>query len=325
MTENNIIIYHAGRSESKFLMFGKKNLILLQKLLYYRKELVYFGEAKRRKTPIMAELQFKPTNDVLFKMIFVKYPELLRRSVARMLNIAYENISKFEIRNTEMPPEEVGKKFCRLDINMAVDGRLVNLEVQVEDEHDYPERALYHWAREFSSSLPAGKEGEYIKLPKTIVISILAFQQFDCEGYYSEFRPLEVTRGELLTDKQCLMFFELPKIPSEFDEGDELKWWLSFFNAKTEEDMAKILEKGGPIMAQAVEAYRHVSATEEFRQLERLRENTRHNEASALGYARREGRQEGRQEGRREGELNILALWEKGLSLAEAKELLGIK
>jgi hypothetical protein len=26
-------------------------------------------------------------------------------------------------------------------------------------------------------------------------------------------------------------------------------------------------------------AYRHVSATEEFRQLERLRENTRHNEA----------------------------------------------
>jgi predicted transposase/invertase (TIGR01784 family) len=29
--------------------------------------------------------------------------------------------------------------------------------------------------------------------------------------------------------------------------------------------------------------------TEEFRQLERLRENTRHNEASALGNARREG------------------------------------
>jgi hypothetical protein len=47
--------------------------------------------------------------------------------------------------------------------------------------------------------------------------------------------------------------------------------------------MAKIQEKGGPIMAQAVEAYRHVSATEEFRELERLREKTRRNEASALG------------------------------------------
>jgi hypothetical protein len=86
----------------------------------------------------MAELQFKPTNDVLFKMIFVQHTELLRRTVARMLNIADENIGKFEIRNTEMPPEEVGKKFCRLDINMTVGGRLVDLEVQVKDEHDYP-------------------------------------------------------------------------------------------------------------------------------------------------------------------------------------------
>jgi predicted transposase/invertase (TIGR01784 family) len=236
----------------------------------------------------MAELQYKPTNDVLFKMIFVKYPELLRRSVANMLNIAYEDIGKFEIRNTEMPPAELGKKFCRLDINMAVDGRQVNLEVQVENEHDYVERSLFNWALAFSSSLPAGKEGEYAKLPETIVISILAFPLFKCEEYYSEFRPIEVTRGERLTDKQCLMYFELPKIPSEFDEGDELKWWLSFFGAKTEEDMAKILEKGGPIMAQAVEAYRHISATEEFRELERLRMKTMRNEASALGRARRE-------------------------------------
>jgi predicted transposase YdaD len=53
-------------------------------------------------------------------------------------------------------------------------------------------------------------------------------------------------------------------------------------------------------MAQAVEAYRHVSAAEEFRQLERLRENTRRNEASALGHARREGMREGIREGMRD-------------------------
>jgi predicted transposase/invertase (TIGR01784 family) len=103
----------------------------------------------------MTELQYKPTNDVLFKMFFVKYPDLLKRSVANMLDIPYGNINQFHIRNTEIPPEELGKKFCRLDINMAVDGRLVNLEVQVEDEHDYPERSLYLWARDFSSSRAA--------------------------------------------------------------------------------------------------------------------------------------------------------------------------
>jgi hypothetical protein len=43
-------------------------------------------------------------------------------------------------------------------------------------------------------------------------------------------------------------------------------------------------------MEQAIGAYRSVSATKEFRELERLRELARHNEASALANARREER-----------------------------------
>ena len=42
-------------------------------------------------------------------------------------------------------------------------------------------------------------------------------------------------------------------------------------------------------MEQAIGAYRTVTATDEFKELERLRSRARHNEASALGHARREG------------------------------------
>ncbi|MDR2733828.1 MAG: Rpn family recombination-promoting nuclease/putative transposase [Spirochaetota bacterium] len=31
---------------------------------------------------------------------------------------------------------------------MIVDGQRVDLEIQVKDEHDYPERSLYYWARQ---------------------------------------------------------------------------------------------------------------------------------------------------------------------------------
>jgi hypothetical protein len=64
-----------------------------------------------------------------------------------------------------------------------------------------------------------------------------------------------------------------------------LKLWLAFFKAETEEELSKIQSIGGEVMAQAVEAYRHVSATEEFIMLERMRSDTRHNEASALANA----------------------------------------
>ena len=76
--------------------------------------------------------KLKPTfkTDILFKLLFVKHPELLRRLIAHLLEIPFESISQFEIRNPEIPPDIIGKKFCRLDINMAVDGQNVNLEVQ---------------------------------------------------------------------------------------------------------------------------------------------------------------------------------------------------
>ena len=43
-------------------------------------------------------------------------------------------------------------------------------------------------------------------------------------------------------------------------------------------------------MKQAIGAYRQVTATDEFKELERLRSRARSNEASALGHARREER-----------------------------------
>ena len=51
-----------------------------------------------------------------------------------------------------------------------------------------------------------------------------------------------------------------------------------------------------PIMTQAIEAYRNVTATDEFKELERLRSRARHNEASALGNAERRGYRKGIEE-----------------------------
>ncbi|MCL1998228.1 MAG: Rpn family recombination-promoting nuclease/putative transposase, partial [Turicibacter sp.] len=84
-------------------------------------------------------------SDVLFKMLFVRNPDLLKRLVAVLLDIPLASIQEFYLTNTEMPPEEMGKKFCRLDINMIVDGKQVNLEIQVLDEGNYPERIMFHW------------------------------------------------------------------------------------------------------------------------------------------------------------------------------------
>jgi predicted transposase/invertase (TIGR01784 family) len=231
----------------------------------------------------VTKLKYTFMNDTLFKMLFVKYPSLLKRLVAELLGIRIESIGQFNITNPEMPPESMGDKFCRLDINMVVDGERVDLEIQVDDEGDYPERSLYYWAHEYSTALVEGKD--YKGIPRTVIISIVAFKMFDCKDYHSEYQALEVTRHTKLTDKQCLHYFELPKLPVVVNADDELKLWLMLFRAKTEEEMNKIEALGVPVMEEAIEAYRHITTTEEFKEMERLRSLARHNEASALRHA----------------------------------------
>jgi len=241
----------------------------------------------------VAKLEYTFKTDTLFKMLFVKHADLLKQLVSELLEIRLESISEFYITNPEMPPESLGDKFCRLDINMTVNGQRVDLELQVKNEGDYPSRTLFNWARLYSTALPAG--GDYIDLPRTVIISIINFNLFECEEYFSEFRALEVTRHTPLTDRMSLYFFELNKLPQEVTADNMRLLWLSLFRADTEEELAKIESMEVPAMEQAIQAYHQITADSEFREMERLREMARHNEASALRHARDEGKAEERE------------------------------
>ncbi|MCL2174769.1 MAG: Rpn family recombination-promoting nuclease/putative transposase [Treponema sp.] len=241
----------------------------------------------------MTKLEYTFKTDMLFKILFVKYPDLLKDLICELLQIPKESITQFDITNPEMPSEAIGEKFCRLDINMIVDGQRVSLEIQVQNEGDFPERILHQWARVYSNAIESG--GDYIKLPRTVIISIIDFPLLKCKEFHSEFRPLEVTRHEELTDKMTLHFFELPKIPNDINDKNMLLLWLSLFKAETKEEIERIRSMEVKVMEQAINAYYKITAESEFKEKVRLLEKARHNEASALRNARDEGRKEERQ------------------------------
>ena len=280
----------------------------------------------------MRKLEYTFKTDTLFKMLFVEHQHLLKKLVAVLMGIPVTSITQFDVQNPEIQPENLGDKFCRLDINMVVNGQRVDLEVQVCNEGDYIERVMFYWAKEFASALPAG--ASYAELPRTMILSILDFALFDCEAYQSFFQPMEVTRHTVMSDKMGFHFFELPKLPEEISGKDELLLWLALFNAETEEDLEQIKALEVPEMEQAINAYYKITASPEFREVERLREKARHDEAQALYHAkmvgRAEGRAEGREEGRAEGAFqNMIASIQNladnlGLSIEQAMAALSI-
>ncbi|MDR2619930.1 MAG: Rpn family recombination-promoting nuclease/putative transposase, partial [Propionibacteriaceae bacterium] len=175
----------------------------------------------------------------------------------------------------------------------------VNLEVQVVDEKNYRERSLFNWARQFSSALLAGHG--YVELPQVICINILEFSLFDWQEFRSEFRIFDTEHYEVLSDKFGIHFFELPKLPKTVNvNSSELVLLLALFHAKTEEELKHLNSLGVKSVTQLVESYRRVTVSEEFRDLERRRETTRHDLDNALSTARKEGREEGLQKGAQE-------------------------
>ena len=243
----------------------------------------------------MKKLEHPMTGDLLFKMYFVQYPDLLKNLISEVLGIKIEDMKEFTITNPEIPPDIIGKKFCVLDINLKVNGQLINLEVQVNVNEDFVVRTVYYWARLFSSTLPKG--GNYKDLPRVVIISILDSPSFKSNDYHSEYLLIEKTNHTVLTDKIDLLYFELSKIKSAIDKTNNLELWLRLFYAKTEEDLNKIEELEVPIMKEAVSAYRQVSESEKFQEMQRMYHKISMDEASALGYAEEKGRAEGKAEG----------------------------
>lgn len=227
--------------------------------------------------------------DIIFKRIFgdEKNEDIIAAFISSLLEIPRESIGKISIENVELTPEQLGQKFSRLDLKMDIDGRTVNIELQIQNEDDFNDRTLFYWARLYSESL---KESEpYSKLKRTICINIINFNHFTCPDYHSQFKVLETERYEVLTDKFSIHFFELKKIKSAA-KNKPMEDWLNLINAETEGDLMDIQKSTTiPEVQKTIVLLKNLSADEKIRQEAFYREKALHDEASAIEGAKQAG------------------------------------
>ena len=266
---------------------------------------------------MMKELEHTMTNDLLFKMVFLKNQNLLKHFISVVLGIDVKDIKDFIIINTELLPENLGDKFCKFDIHMTVNGKKICLEVQVRDEGDYRERTMFYLAKDFAAALAEG--GNYNEIPQVIIISIVDFILFEKEDFKSTYLLMDEDTHEVLSDKMKLKYYELKKLKDEINANEELKLWLKLFKAKTVEELKKLENTEVPFMREAVATFREVSKSKEFKEIERMRSKARHDEAQALFHAELKGMEKGRAEGIAEGIAEERARMEKLLAEKDAE------
>lgn len=265
--------------------------------------------------------------DIIFKKFFTENEDLLYSFVASMLDIPQNSISEIKITNPELPPETLSGKFSRLDLNMKVDDRLVNVEIQVKNDTDYRDRTLFYWAKLYSSELKSGED--YSELKQTITINIINFNMFGKSDYHTEIAAVIKDTGEVFSDKFCIHFFELKKVGKKPNPHNSRELWLQFINADSEEDYEMINKTSVPIMQKAVRVIYDMSEDTKIREAARLREKALHDEASALKNAEEIGLAKGEAiglaKGLAKGEANIIAkMRSSGMSESEIERILGM-
>jgi len=220
--------------------------------------------------------------------MFTENTDLLHDFLASTLEIPYDSIKNITIQNPELLPNTIDGKLSRMDIKMQVDYRVINIEMQINNEPDYSDRALYLWAMLYAGEIKRGNE--YDELKQSICINVINFNMFDCSEYHSHFTVMEKNRHEILTDKCGIHFFELKKIGKQANKENRKELWLQLINAETKEEFDMLAQTGVAPIQKAVYVLHQMSEDEKIKELAWQRKIAEHDEASRMKGAERRGR-----------------------------------
>ena len=198
------------------------------------------------------EVEFRLTNDCMFHVVFQKNPKALLGLCASLLHMHPEEIRSVEVLNPfEFKTMPTDKTFI-LDLKVLLnDNSIINFEVQVVDEADWPERSLTYACRTFDHL----KKGEsYLDVKP---VRHIGFLDYDLKGvtpeFYATYQLLNIKNHEIYTGKFALSVVNLNQIElaTEEDRKYGINHWARLFKATTWEAIKKMAQENEYISSAA--------------------------------------------------------------------------
>lgn len=260
------------------------------------------------------KIEYTLTNDYMFRAVFQKNQNALKGLLSALLDIPKTSIKEITILNPIILGETIDNKTCILDLHLRLNNNeLINIEMQVSDFDNWPERSITYLGRSFDQTKSGGN---YSDITTTIHIGILDFNlKHLTPEFYSEFRLMNVKNHEFYSDKFILRVLNLKTLEDDSikKEPAALYHWASLFKATTWEEI-KMLASKNPEFEDTLVTMQELSADEKIRLQCLARERYEWDLASATAKGRAEGKTEGRAEGEQHLAHLIQKLAEEGLN-----------
>ena len=262
------------------------------------------------------KILYNLTNDYMFRAVFQENTKALTGLLYALLDLPEDSISSVKIEN----PIELGKiiddKTCILDLKILLnDNQILNIEMQVIDYGNWPERSLTYLCRAFDH-LKSGED--YIMVHPTMHIGIIDFNiKHLTPEFYSEFMMLNTKNHEVYSDKFVLRVLNLSQIENVTEEcKNDLYYWAKLFKATTWEEIKMLAEKNEYIGETIVTMHR-MTEDEKIAEQCRARERYERDTLSIYRKGIREGIENEQEKSKAIIEEKDKIIAEKDKSLAE--------
>ncbi len=183
------------------------------------------------------------TSDYVFKRVFAR-----EENNSMLKDFLEAIINKVEVKNPELTPNMADEKLGILDLKLDIDNeRVVDVEMQVSNEHNIKERSSTYLSKLAAEQLKAKQN--YKELKKIITINILKYNYLERNAYhsiarmkYEDTNPTEfVDMGYRKEEEEAtnifeMHFIELPKFKEKNpDCNTKLEQWLWLIDGSKEE------------------------------------------------------------------------------------------
>ena len=211
------------------------------------------------------------TNDYMFRAILQKDKQVLKALIAALLHLKKESIHDVAITNPIELGAAISDKDFILDIRVNLNNaQLIDLEMQMSNEYNWPERSISYAARSFDQ-LNSGEE--YKEVLPVHSIGFLNFTLFeDQPEFFATYELRNKKTGHLYSSKFSIHVLDLTRtdLATAEDQNYEIDRWAKLFKAKTWEEL-RMIAKNNPDLLQASNDLYTVNADEIIRQQARAR------------------------------------------------------
>ena len=240
------------------------------------------------------------SDDFMFGKVMEK-PELCGKLLETILGIEIEKIEYPERQKAiDIAKESRG---IRLDVYVAGDDAVYNIEMQAQDTRELPKRARYY--RGLIDLNLIEKGASYNNLNRSFIIFICTFDGFGKARHRYTFENMCLEEKDLpLCDGTTKIFLNAKGTMN--DVSPELKAFLDYVAGKKSDDgfVKEVDEEVKRVRKNT--KWRRDYMTLLMRDREKYEQGRKEGHREGREEGRKEGREEGRTEGRTEGKLEIV-------------------